>query len=214
MIRRHWFLFEYVDRRPSNEPLAHCRSEICLVDDAAARTVDETHPLFHAPHFLHGNHAARLLRERHMDSDEVGFFYNIVEQTDRHAERLCTLFVDIGIVGDDVHVKGEGALCNAAADASHADDAERLAAQLDTDIRLAVPLPPLHGLIRRRDIARHREHHRHRVLRRRNRIAARRVDDDNAAFGRRLHIDVVNADTRPADDLQIFRARDHVRRHL
>ncbi len=33
-------------------------------------------------------------------------------------------------------------------------------------------------------------------------VAQRRVDDDDATPGRRLHVDVVHADTRPRDDAQ------------
>ena len=132
----------------------------------------------------------------------------------KYAEGFCPLLVDVRVIGDHIHVEGEGALRDAAADAPHADNAERLAAQLDADVCLAVPLPRVHGRVRRRDVARHGEHHRDRMLRRGDRIAARRVDDDDAALRRRLYVNVVHTDAGAPNDLQFSRTFQDIRRDL
>ena len=149
-----------------------------------------------------------------MHGDKVRCRKDVVERSDGHAECLCPLLVDVRIVRNDIHIKGECALCDAAADAPHADDAECLAAQLHADVCLAVPLSCVHGRIRRRNLACEREHHRHRMLRRGNRVAARRVDDNDAALRRRLHVNVVYTDACASDNLKFIGARQYIRRHL
>ena len=49
------------------------------------------------------------------------------------------------------------------------------------------------------------------MLRGRDGVAGRRVDDGDAGAGRRVEIDVVDADARPADDLQPRSRRDRLR---
>ena len=205
---------EDVDRRARDMPRLHGVSEILLVDDAAARAVDEAHALLHACDCLLVEHVLRIGIERHVHRDEIRLLDHFIERADGDAHRLGTLLVDVRIVADDVHIEGERALGDARADAPHADDAERLAAQLDTDVLLAIPLALLHRLVGDGDVAAHRKHHRHRMLRRRDRIAARRIDDDDAARRRRRHVDVVDADASAADDLELRRLVDDVLRHF
>ena len=195
-------------------PRLHSVGEILLVDDAAARAVDEAHALLHACDRLLVEHVLRIGIERHVHRDEIRLLDHFIERADGDAHRLGALLVDVRIVADDVHIEGKRALGDARADAPHADDAERLAAQLDADILLAVPLALLHRLVGDGDVTAHREHHRHRVLRRRDRIAARRIDDDDAARRRRRHVDVVDADAGAADDLELRRLVDDVLRHF
>ena len=149
-----------------------------------------------------------------MYCDKVCRRKDVVERPDGHTECLCTLLIDVRVIRNDVHVESERTLRNAAADTSHADHAKGLAAQLHTDERLAIPRPRVHRRIRRRNLACEREHHRHRVLRRGDCIAARRVDDNDTALRRRLYVDVVHADTCASDDLEFIGAREHIRRHL
>ena len=214
MILRERLALEHVDRRPRNDPILDCRRQITFVDNAAARPVDETHALLHLTQLWHRDHAARLLRQRHMYRDKVRRRKDIVERPYSHAECLCTFLIDVRIIRNDVHIKGKCTLCNATADAPHANDAERLAAQLHTDERLAIPRARVHRRIRRWDLACKREHHRHCVLRRGNCIATRRVDDNDPALRRRLYVDVVHADTCASNDLEFIGAREHIRRHL
>ena len=149
-----------------------------------------------------------------MDRDEIGVLDDLIERRNLDSERLRALFINIRIVGEHVHVESHRALGHARADAAHADDTERLAAQLDADVLLAVPLALVHRLIRDRDVARHREHHGHRVLRCRDCVAAWGVDDDDALGRRSRDIDVVDADTGAADDLELLGARDDLCRDL
>jgi hypothetical protein len=72
----------------------------------------------------------RLRRHRHVDGDEVGAgekIREIVGELDLQAAGAA--LHEVGIVGDDVHAKGDGAAGDFATDAAHADDAEGLAAE-------------------------------------------------------------------------------------
>ena len=64
--------------------------------------------------------------------------------------------------------------------------------------------------VRLRDVAREREHQRHGVLGGGDDVRLRRVGDDDAALGRRLDVDVVDADAGAADHLQVVGAVDQV----
>ena len=214
MILRKRLVFEHINRGPRDNAFLHRRREICLADDAAACTVHEAYAFLHPTHLLHRDHAACLLCQRHMHGDEIRRCKDIIERADGHAERLGPLFINIGIVSDHVHLKGKRTLRHTAPDASHADDAEGLAAELHADISLAVPAARVHRRVSRGDVARQREHHCHRMLRRCDRIASGGVDDDDAALRRRLYIDVVNANAGAPDDLQTICAFKHIRRHL
>ena len=214
MILRERLALEHIDCRPRDDPILDRRRQIAFVDNAAARAVDETHGLLHLTQLRHRDHAARLLRQRHMYRDKVRRCKDVVERSDSHAECLCTLLIDVRVIRNDVHIKGERTLCNTAADTPHADHTERLAAQLHTHERLAIPRARVHRRIRRRDLACEREHHCHCVLRCGDCIAARRVDDNDPALRRRLYVDVVHADTCASDNLELIRTCNHIRRYL
>ena len=131
-----------------------------------------------------------------------------------HLQAAGAALHEVGIVGDDVHAEGDGAARDLAADAAHADDAERLAAKLRALERFAVPLARDHRGVRLRNFARERKQQREGVLRRRDRVAAGRVHHHDAALRGRLDIDVVDADAGAADDLQPRRRGQRLGRHL
>ena len=112
-----------------------------------------------------------------------------------------------GIVGDDGHAEGLGALGELGADAAHAEDGEALAVEFDALKGLAVPLS------RRRASRRgpgpmlraSAEHQGEGVLGGGNRVAARRVHHDHAVVGGGGAVDVVDADAGAADGFEVLR---------
>ncbi len=72
--------------------------------------------------------------------------------------------------------------------------------------------PCVSECVRRRDVARQRQHQADRVLRGGDGVALGGVDDDDAALGRRLDVDVVDADAGAADDQQLGRGLEDRRR--
>ena len=77
---------------------------------------------------------------------------------------------------------------------------ERLAAQLDARELRPLPLAAAHRGVGGRGLAGEPEQQRERVLGGGDRVAGRRVDDGDPGPGRRLEVDVVDADAGPADD--------------
>ena len=145
-----------------------------------------------------------------MHGDEIGFLYNLVKGAYSHAHVLAAFLVDIWVVADDFHIKGQGALCHAAADTAHADNAQGFALQLNACVLLAVPLALLEGFIGNRYMARHSHHHGTGMLGGSNGVAARGVDNNNALVGSGSDIDVVYAHTGTADNLQILGSRNNL----
>ena len=100
------------------------------------------------------------------------------------------------------------------ADPAEAEDAERLAGELDPAPARALPGSLLQRGVRLRDVARERDQQADRLLGRRDDRRVGRVRDDDPAAGGGIHVDVVDADAGPADHLQPVGARDQVRGQL
>ena len=178
--------------------------QIDFVDDPAPRAIQEPHAVLHLRKRGGVHHAARLVRHRHVNRDEVGGREEPVQLVDQfHAQLLGAIERQVGIVGDDLHAEGERALGDFAADAAHAEHAERLAKKFSAFERLAVPLAFGHREMRLGDFSRQRHQHRERQLGGRNGVAVRRVHHDDAALGGGIDIHVVHADARAADHFEV-----------
>ena len=116
------------------------------------------------------------------------------------------------IVGDHLHAQPEGAVGDDRADIAAADDAERLAGDLDAHEAVLLPLAGLRRGVGLRDLARERQHQRDGVLGGGDRIAERRVHHDDALGGRGRNVDIVDADAGAADHLQVLGALEDLRR--
>src|SRR5207249_3021719 len=91
-----------------------------------------------------------------------------------------------GIEADDPHAKPARAIGDDAPDVTEADDAQRLAGELDALEALLVPLAAFEGLARLRNHARQRTEERDRVLGGGDGVAGRRVHHDDAALRGRI----------------------------
>ncbi len=90
------------------------------------------------------------------------------------------------------------------ADIAAADDAQRLAGDLDAHEAVLLPLAGLGGGVGLRNLPRQREHQRDGVLGGGDRIAERRVHHDHALGGGGRDVDVVDADAGAADHLEVL----------
>ena len=100
------------------------------------------------------------------------------------------------------------------ADIAAADDAERLAGELDAHEAVLLPLAGLGRGVGLRDLAGQREHQGDGVLGGGDRVAEGRVHHDDALGGRGRDVDIVDADAGAADDLQVLGRGENLRRHL
>ena len=114
--------------------------ERVLVDDAAARGVDEHQRRLGLGELVGADQADGLGRLGQVDADEVGLGEQGVEvdQTDAHLRGPAGLHV--GVVGDHVHAERREPLGDQDADPAEPDDADGLLVELDAGVLRALPL--------------------------------------------------------------------------
>ena len=128
------------------------------------------------------------------------------------AELAEALGRDERVVGDDAHAQPARAARDLLADAAEAEDAERLARELDAAVRAPLPAALLERRVGLRDVARS-------ATSRPIVCSAAETTVDSGAFAttmpaprRRRDVDVVDADSRAADHLQAARRGRSARR--
>ena len=177
-----------------------------LVDQPAARAIDDAHALPGRLQRICVDDIARLVGERRVQRDEVGAAKKIVKLDLFDTKIARTLRRQERIVGNHLHAQADAAIGNDRTDVAAADHAERLVGDFDAHEAVLLPLAGLGRRVGLRDLARQREHQRDRVFGRRDRIAERRVHHDDALGGRGRNVDIVDADAGAADHLEMLRA--------
>ncbi len=86
--------------------------------------------------------------------------------------------------------------------------------QLDPLETATLPLSAAQRRVGPGDVADQRQEQRERMLRRRDHVAARRVEDHDAATRGEVEVDVVHAHTGPPQHLQLLAGFDDLGRHL
>ena len=185
-------------------------NEGLLVDDAAAGAIDDADALLALREGGLVDHVVGLVGQRHVDRDVVGGSQKGVERYGLHLHGGGASGREIGIVSEDLHAEGLGALGDLAADTAEADDADVLPEQLDAAERLAIPVAGLHGCRALRDRTGAAEDVGKGELGGRDRVATRGIHDDDAALGGGINIHVVHADAGAADDFQQRRGGENV----
>ena len=175
-----------------------------LVDQAAARAVDDAHALLGLHQVGAAEDVLGLLGERRVHGDEVGARQHLVERRLLDAELLGALVGQEGIVGDHAHLEADGALGDDRADVAATDQAQRLEAELGAHEAVLLPLAGLGRGVGVGDLAGHGEHQGDGVLGGGDGVAVGRVHDHDAVRGGRLDVDIVDADAGAADDLQLL----------
>ena len=161
-------LRERVDRGAAEPAVADRVGERVLVDDAAATRVDEPHPGLGVREHFGVHEADRVGRLRRVDRHEVGDRDELGHRLgELHAELAGPIGAHERVVGDEPHPERVRTLRDEHTDPTEADDAERLAVQLDAFPLRAIPPPGLQIGVGLRHVARLREQQRHRVLGRR-----------------------------------------------
>ena len=139
---------EHVDRRTAERAaLQRCRQRH-LIDDAAARGVDQHRALLHRRDAARVEQVARRVDQRHMQADHIGAGDHFVEAGEAHAARGKRRVVGVHhrVEGDHVHADALRELRGQLADRAEADQAQGLAADLAAvGQRIARPLAGSHG---------------------------------------------------------------------
>ena len=116
----------------------------------------------------------------------------------------------VRVVGDDVRAERGEPLGDQLADAAEPDHADRLAEDLGARERRPLPGVLAQRRVGGRDLARGGQQQRERVLGGAVDVRRRRVDDQHAARGGGVDVDVVQADTGAGDDLELGRGGEHL----
>ncbi len=189
--------------------------QVVVDHELPARDVDHAHAVLHLREGVRVQPALGLGRDRQVDRDEVGGRVEVVGRLrPLHSGLAEALLADVEVERHDAHAERERALGYELADAAEPDHAECLLVQLGARVLRPVPCTADECGVRLRDVPREREQHPHGVLGGGDHIRLRRVRDDDAALGRRVHVDVVHSDAGPADRAEAVRLRDQVRVEL
>ncbi|EAR50516.1 hypothetical protein OG2516_09735 [Oceanicola granulosus HTCC2516] len=201
-------LGEHVEGRAGDVAVLERVRQRLLVDEAAARAVDDPHALLRLGEVLAAQDVLRLLRQRHVQGDEVGARQQRVEPDLLDTELGGALLRQERIVGDHLHPQPHRAGADDAADVARADHAERLAGQLDAHEARLLPLARMGRGRRLGDLARDGEHHRDGVLGGGDHVAEGGVHHDDALLRRVRDVDVIDADAGAADDPEVVGGGD------
>ena len=163
---------------------------------------------------LVADQADRLRGLRQVHGDEVADRQQLVEGGEPDAHLRGPAGLHVRVVGDHVHAEGGQPLRDQDADLAEADDADGLLEQLDAGVLAALPLAVLQRQVGGRDAARGGQQQRDGELGGADDVGGRRVDDHHAGLGGGLHVDVVQADTGPGDDLQALGGGQRLGVHL
>ncbi len=150
-----------------------------------------------------------------VDGEEVGAGDELLDRRDEvDADLAGTVGAHVRVVGHELHAERVGALRDEHADATEADDAERLVVELDALPPRAVPLVVLEVAVGLGDVPCLGEQQGDRVLGRRQHVGLRRVDDHHAASRGGFDVDVVETDAGPPDDDHLVGRFEHLGRDL
>lgn len=181
-----------------------------LVDQLAARHIDQPGAGFHAGQLARADQVPRLAVQHAVQRYRVTALEHLTEVNaalDRHVGR-------VRVVTEHLHAKG---LCHAshrAADAPHADEAERLAGEVARHPAWLGPGPAgaVHRVLDRLETLGQREQQRERAFGHRLLGIGRHVDHGYAPFPGSVDVDRVDADAVLDDRTQLRRRLDHAAR--
>src|SRR6266508_4632857 len=142
MVLRQRFYVEYVEAGARDLLVAQDCQHGGLLDDRAARGIDEIGRRLHQAEFLGADEAARALRQHDVDADEIRLPEQVLLAHVVDARLLALLGREVRAPGNDFHAERLADRRSAGAELAEAEDAERGALELRAD----GALPGLTGL--------------------------------------------------------------------
>ena len=183
---------------PATCPDVERGQQIGLVDDAAARAVDDARARLHGGDLARADHVLGLVGQRHVDGEDVGAAEHRLQVREPHAEVAGAALRDERIVHEDAPCRRRlQARGHPRAHLAEAEHARGLPEELGA-VDGAIPLEALERVVGQRDLADQRQQHAHGVLGRRDHVAVGGVDDHHALARAGVDVDVVDADAGPA----------------
>ncbi len=123
---------EHIDRCTRDDTIADGFCQVAFVDDPAAGDVDQSHRRLGLDQQIAIDQTGGLLGLRQVDREEVGLGHRLIQrqQLDAHLSRLVGRHERV--VRHDMHAECPRPVGDQLADATEADDRQRLVGQLDT----------------------------------------------------------------------------------
>ena len=149
-----------------------------------------------------------------MEGQEVGASGHLIQVSHLDVQVPDALLDHEGVVGKDSHSERGCTLGDQPPDAAQADNAEGLVAQLDALPAGTVPDPAHQVGVCLRYAPGLGKEQSHRVLRCRNRVGERCVDNHHATPGGRTHVDIVEADSCTTNNFKALGGLEHLGGHL
>ena len=200
--------FEHVERRAANLPRIKRVLESRFGDQAAPRAVHDAYAWLRLGEILAAEDVARLIGQRRVQGDEVGAAQQVFQLDLLDAQLDCALCRQERVEGHDFHSQAQRAARDNRADVARADQAKRLAGDLDAHEAILFPLAGLRRSVGFRELAGEGEHQGDGVFGGRDRVAERSIHDDHAPLGRRRNVDIIDADAaRPTTFRLVAEAR-------
>ena len=204
-------LLEDVDRRAGDVAGGKGFGQRLLVDQPAARAVDNAGALFEEGETLGVEHVAGFVGQRHVHGDEIGLREGVLEVFDQFdLQGFGARRGEVGVISEHAHPEGEGAFGHFGADAAHAKDGQCLAVEFDALKTFTIPLAGLHAGIGLRNLAGDGNEEGKGVFRSGDRVSARGVHHDDAALRGGVDVHIVHPDPGAADGFKVFRRGDDV----
>ena len=200
-----------VERGCSDFAFAQSFGECGFVDHFAAGAIDDAHAVLHLGEGVAVDQILCGRAERGVEGDVVGRFEKFGKSEELDVELAGDFGADVGIVGEDGHLKSLGAAGDFGANAAEPDEAERFSANFSALSAGFFPAAGVNGGVALRDRTGDREEEGEGVFGDGGGVAAGGIRDQDAAAGGDLDVDVVDANTGAADDAKLIRFFEKLR---
>ena len=191
---------EDVERGTGDLPGLERLEQRILVDELAARGVDDADAVPGSLERAPVDGRARLVGQRQMQRDDVRRREDgLLRRCSLHAQLPKALSGDERVERDDAHAERQRAARDLLSDPAEAEQPEGLARKLLPGVARALPAACLYGRMGLGDVSPEREQKPDRVLGGRDDGRLRRVDDEDSLPRRGLDVDVVDAHPGAAD---------------
>ncbi len=193
------FVLEDVERGSGKLVFVERIEQSALVDDAAARAVDDIRVRLQQLQLARTDDAARTIAQRDVQRHDISTLQKLIERDERDIERVGARLRNIRIVAEEAHPECACTLRHVTADASEADDPERFSEKLGADEWFAIPAAGAQCGDGVRRVAREREHQPESLLRCRQRVRTGRIENDDAGLRRGIDVDRIDTNARASD---------------
>ena len=201
VMRRQRLGVEDVEAGTGDPLLRERRDQGSLIDDRAARGIDEIRAPLHEPDPPGVEQTARFRCQREVDRDDVRFAQQLIQFAPPGPGSERCLFGEPRTPRQHAHPERRGDPGDVPADVAQSEDAERLPMQHGRERRHPLAAPDRR--IRARDLAHHRHRQADRQLSGAPRKPAGRLGDDHPALRGRSQVDVIRMIAGLRDDAQV-----------